>query len=100
MTKDQIIARGREASAVLENEAFKSAMSALKSSVLTEWKKCPIRDQQGQVLLLQLAKLTDKFEAMLTGMVETGQYELKKLELDSVRDEPAARRFMRKVLPG
>lgn len=97
MTKDQIIARGREAAAVLENGAFKSAMSVLKSSVQSEWKKCPIRDREGQVLLLQLAKLTDKFEAMLVGMVETGQYELKKLEIDSARDEPAARRFMRKV---
>ena len=100
MNKQQTITRGREASAVLHNEAFKRAMATLKSAVMTQWKECPVRDREGQVLLLQLAKLTDKFESILTGMVETGKYELRQLELDSVRDEPAARRFMRKVLRG
>lgn len=100
MNKQQTVTRGREANDVLDNEAFKAAMASLKAAVLTQWKDCPVRDREGQVLLLQLAKMTDKFESILVGMIETGNYAQRQIEMDSMRDEPATRRFMRKVLPG
>ena len=90
--------RGKEAQAVLDNEAFKAAMGCLKSSVQEQWKTCPIRDREGQVLLLQLAKLTDKFEGLLVGMVQSGHFAQRRIELDSLRDEPKARQFMRRVI--
>lgn len=97
MNEKHDVLRGREASAVLENEAFKAAMAGLKSVVMEQWKQCPVRDREGQVLLLQLAKLTDKFESILVGMVENGKLAQNKLELNELRDENAARRWVRKV---
>ena len=97
MSEKEVL-RGREAQAVLDNEAFKQAMDSLKTSVLEQWKAAPIRDKEGQVLLLQLAKLTDKFEGLLVGMVKNGEFAQRKIDLDRLRDEPKARTFMRRVI--
>ena len=97
MTDHKEVLRGKEAQAVLDNEAFKAAMASLKASVQAQWKECPIRDREGQVLLLQLAKLTDKFEAILGGMIQSGQFAQRKIDIDSERDEPKTRQVMRKV---
>jgi len=92
------VLRGREAQAVLDNEAFKLAMSSIKNSVQEQWKSCPVRDREGQVLLLQLAKLADKFESTLIGMVQNGNFAQRRIDLDKLRDEPPARQFMRRVI--
>ena len=97
MNEKHDVLRGREASAVLENEAFRAAMSGLKSEVMSNWKQCPIRDREGQVLLLQLAKLTDKFESILVGMVENGKLAQSKIDLNDIRDENRTRKWVRKV---
>jgi hypothetical protein len=97
MNEKHAVLRGREASEVLENEAFKTAMNSLKTVVLDQWKQCPVRDREGQVLLLQLAKLTDKFEGILVGMVENGKLAQNRIDLDAIRDESASRRWVRKV---
>lgn len=89
--------RGIDAKAVLDNVAFKEAMELLKSSVIDQWKACPIRDREGQLLLLQLARLADKFEGLLVGTVERGKLAQRKIELDELRDESQARRFFRRV---
>lgn len=88
--------RGEDAARVLESRAFKEAMEALKSQIVTDWSNCPVRDVEGQRLFLQLHKLSRKFEALLTGMVETGK--LARLELDAERDESAARKLFRRVI--
>ena len=98
MTDQQIAQRGLEASQVLENEAYKDAMASLRAQVVEQWKSCPIRDKEGQILLLQLAKLTDKFDGILRGMVEGGKYAQRKIELDDIRNESGARKLMRRVL--
>lgn len=100
MSEQLEILRGKEASMILESEAFRIAMSTMKNSVLEQWKACPVRDREGQLLLLQLAKLTDKFEAILVGLVDTGKFAERKIELDSLRDESPTRRFIRKVSNG
>lgn len=92
--------RGKEAAAVLENEAFKAAMQGLKDAVIQNWRECPVRDREGALLLLQLAKLTDKFEGLLVGMVENGKMAQHRIDLDSERDESQVRRFYRKVSNG
>lgn len=97
MTDHKEVLRGKEAQAVLDNEAFKAAMTILKESVQAQWKECPIRDREGQVLLLQLAKLTDKFESILGGMIQSGQFAQRKIDIDSERDEPKARQALRRV---
>ena len=98
MTNQQQAQRGLEASQVLDNPAYRAAMDALRAEVIEAWKKCPVRDKEGQVLLLQLAKLTDKFEGVLSGMVEGGKFASRQLELDELRNESAGRKLMRRVL--
>ena len=54
MSDHKDVLRAREAQAVLDNAAFQAAMASLKTSVQQQWRECPIRDVQGQVLLLQV----------------------------------------------
>ena len=100
MTENQIAQRGIEAARLLESEVYQDAMGSLKKQVIESWKDCPVRDREGQLLLLQLAKLTDKFESILTGMIESGKYSQHKLNVDEVRNESAVKRFARKVVNG
>jgi len=88
--------RGDDAARVLESPAFQAAMALLKAEIVSEWSKCPVRDAEGQKLLLQLHKLANKFEGLLTGMVETGK--LAQLNLDAERDESVARKLFRRVI--
>jgi hypothetical protein len=91
------VEHARKAAEVLDNEAFKTAMNDLREAITGEWKACPIRDREGQMLLLQMAKMVDKFEGLLVGRIEAGKMAGKKLQLDNIRNESAPRRFMRKV---
>ena len=97
MNEQTTAQRGIEAQQVLENEAFKDAMRMIKEEIFQAWKDCPVRDAEGQVLLLQLAKLADKFESKFVGMVEGGKLASRKLELNDLRNESAPRRFLRNV---
>lgn len=98
MTEHQLLQRGIDANQVLNNEAFKDAFTVLRIAVVEEWKKCPVRDQEGALLLLQLAKLTDKFESILVGMVESGKMAQHQIDLRELRNESKARNFMRRVV--
>lgn len=98
MTEQQISNRGLDASQVLGNPAYQEAMKALRESVVAKWKEVSLRDSEGQRLTLQMMKLADTFEGLLSGFVEAGKYANHKLELDKLRDESTARRIMRRVL--
>lgn len=98
MSLQQQHQRGIEAAQVIENVAFQEAMKALKNEVMEQWKACPVRDREGQLLLLQLAKLTDKFEGILLGLIESGKFAQRKLIDDNLRDENAAKRFARRII--
>ncbi len=89
--------RGIEAQQVLDNEAFKEAMASLKEQVYEQWKNCPVRDREGQLLLLQLAKLAEKFEGMFIGAVQSGKMAQRKIDLDELRNESKTRKFLRKI---
>jgi len=98
MSKEQkTLQLGIDATQVLDNEAFKQAMTQLKEAVVWQWKECPVRDREGQMLLLQLAKLSDKFEAILVGMVENGKLAKHRIDLDNLRDESKVRGLLRKI---
>jgi len=98
MTDNDTANRGREAADVLENPAFKAGIEAMRNEVIQQWKSCPIRDAEGQLLLLQLAKLTDKFESMLAGYVQGGKLAQEKININALRNESATRKLMRRVL--
>lgn len=97
MTNHQIVQKGLEASQVLDNPAFNEAMTTLKEEIVRQWKDCPVRDKEGQLLLLQLAKLADKFDGILRGMLESGKLAQHQIDLDSVRNESTLRRMIRKA---
>ncbi len=92
------VQRAADARQVLDNAAFQHAMTTLRAQIVTQWKDCPIRDQEGQRLLLQLAKLTDKFEALLIGAIENGKLAQSRIDIDAERNEHPARKLMRRVL--
>jgi len=98
MTDNDTANQGREAADVLENPAFKAGIQAMRNEVIQQWKSCPIRDAEGQLLLLQLAKLTDKFESMLAGYVQGGKLAQEKININALRNESATRKMMRRVL--
>jgi hypothetical protein len=98
MTEQQISNRGLEASQVLGNPAYVEAMQMLRQSIVAKWKECSLRDPEGQLLTLQMMKLADTFEALLSGMVEAGKYAQHQIDLDEARNESTARKFMRRVL--
>lgn len=98
MTDQQISNRGLEASQVLASSAYVDAMAMLRESIIAKWKECSLRDPEGQVLTLQMMKLADTFEGLLAGMIEAGKLAHHQIELDSLRNESAARKIMRRVL--
>ncbi len=88
---------GRNAADVLENEAYRKAMDSIQSQIVAQWKECPIRDLEGQRLLLQLAKVAEKFEATLAGYIQAGKLAQHRIDLDAQRNENAAARAARTV---
>ena len=94
----QIVQRGDEARQVLTNAAYITAMEAMKEQIVEQWRDCPIRDTEGQKLLLQLAKLAVKFEGLLAGYVEAGKLAHSKIDLDEERNESGARKLVRRIL--
>lgn len=97
MNNQQLAMRGIEAAQVLDNAAYQEAMASLKEAIVQQWKDSPVRDKEGQLILLQLAKLADKFDGILRGMVENGKLAQSKIDIDDVRNESSIRRMMRKV---
>jgi hypothetical protein len=96
MTDHQEVNVGRNAADVLENQAYQEAMQQLRDEVIREWKLCPIRDREGALLLLQLAKLADKFEGILKGLIERGKLAQHAIELSELRDESKLKKVARK----
>jgi hypothetical protein len=94
----QVSMRGEDAQRVLENPAYQHALDSLRADVIAAWKACPIRDGDGQRLYLQLAKMVDKFDAILRDYVEAGRYVDMKKVVDDSRNEGGVRRALRKVI--
>jgi len=101
MTQDQLQSdadMGVYAQQVLDNPAFKAALDRMRAQVVADWKGCPIRDREGQMLFLQAAKLTDAVAATLVGMIEQGKLASAHIDVDPARAErmePAPRRMRR-----
>jgi len=98
MTPQQTQQRGIEAQRVLDSPVFHDAMTMLDAQIVQQWKACPVTDRDGQMLLLQLAKVKAKFEAVLVGLIETGKFATHQINLDAERNESKARQFVRRVL--
>lgn len=97
MTDSQAVNLAIDASSVLDNPAYTEAMERLRAQVVEEWKACPIRDREGQLLYLQIAKLADKFEGMLRGYIEGGKLAQHRIDIDAARSDSTVRRWVRRV---
>ncbi len=98
MTNDQQVTRAIDALQVIENPAYKAAMEAMKAEIVAAWKDCPVRDREGQLLFLQLAKLSDKFSGILQGFIEGGKMAQHKIDIDSARNENVIRKWARRAV--
>lgn len=96
-TDSDLIRVGRGAAEVLENEAYRKAMDLMKARIHEQWKESPIRDREGQFVLLQLAKMADMFEGLMAGFVQGGKLAQHRIDLDSLRDENAMQRAARTI---
>ena len=92
------VLRGKEAQMVLDNEAFKSAFALLKAAIDEKRASVSVRDPQGLVIAALWERIHKDFEAILIGMVKNGEFSQRRIDMDKLRDEPHARRFIRKVL--
>lgn len=99
-SESMLAIRGQEAERILSSEVYKDAMKSVRERVVEQWKACPVRDKEGQTILLQLAKVTDLFEGVLSGTIEAGKMAEMRLEINKIRDESAPKRFMRRVVNG
>jgi len=97
MTDQQAVTASHDARQVLDNPVYQEAMGLLKTDVIQTWKNCPVRDSEGQLLLLQLIKLADKFEGILNGYIENGKLAQRKLDLDKIRSESKPKQLLRRV---
>lgn len=86
---------GRNATEVLGNEAYQKAMASLKAQIVEQWKECPVRDVEGQRLLLQLAKLAEKFDGILAGYVQGARLAQHRIDLNNERNESMGAKVMR-----
>jgi hypothetical protein len=77
--------------------AFKDAFTRLNDAVLDQLDACPIRDNEGRLLLTQLRKLSFMYEGILRGMVENGKLAKSRIDIDAIRSESKARGAVRKV---
>jgi predicted transcriptional regulator len=96
MTDRQDVQAGRNASEVLDNPAYKEAMQLLRDAVVQQWLTHPVQDKEGALLLLQYAKVTERFEAILSGLVEKGKLAQHRIEIDALRDESKLKQAARK----
>jgi hypothetical protein len=65
--------RAEQAARLLDNPLLADALRVIRDEVVRAWVECPQRDNEGKEALWQLAKTTDKFEALLKGYIETGK---------------------------
>lgn len=98
MSERQQIQTGEEAQRVLDSGAYQDAMKALRNQIVEQWKACPVRDAEGQLLLLQLAKMADKFEGILYGYVSAGHFAERKIDLDVLRNEGNFTKLRRRMV--
>lgn len=99
MTLQQTVTLSNDAIAVLENEAYKQAISRMHAEIVKQWENCPVRDKEGQTLILQMKKVAKLFEENLHGIIRAGDFAQHKIDLESARVKPRGRvgQYLRQV---
>lgn len=99
MMPQATIALGSDAQLVLESDAYKKALDRMHAEIVKQWENCPIRDKEGQTLILQMKKVAKLFEENLYSMVRAGDFAQHKLDLEAARAIPRGRlgQYLRQV---
>ena len=97
MTPHQTQQRGIAAQRIIDSPVFKEALTMLDAQIVAQWRATAVTDKEGAMLLLQLAKLKNKFESIFVGLIETGKFAEHQINLNSERNEGKARQFMRRL---
>lgn len=87
MTPQQTVTIANQATEVLDNEAFKLAIERMHTSIIQQWENCPVRDKEGQTLILQMKKVAKLFETNLYDMVRAGKDAQNKIDLSKIREK-------------
>lgn len=91
MTLQQNVTLGNDALAVLENDAYKQAISRMHTDIIKQWESCAVRDKEGQTLILQMKKVAKLFEDNLHAMIRGGDFAQHKLDIEAAREKPRGR---------
>lgn len=97
MNEHQTASLGQEATVLLESPAYTEVIKRLREDVRQQWMEAPVRDQEGQRLLLITAKLVEKLDGHIRGMVEAGKLAQSRIEINDLRDESGIRRAVRRI---
>jgi hypothetical protein len=99
MTEQEKLTLGADASLILENEAFKVAMSRMHIEIVKQWESCAVRDKEGQTLILQMKKVAALFESNIYGLIRAGKDAQHKIDLELARERPRGRvgQYLRKI---
>ena len=99
MNPKATIALGNDAQVLLENDAYKKAMDRMHAEIVKQWEGCPMRDTEGQTLILQMKKVAKLFEENLCSMIRAGDFAQYKIDLEAARATPRGRvgQYLRQV---
>lgn len=65
--------RGARANAVLQNDVYRDAYSAVRQAIFDKWEACPVRDAEGQHELKIMLKLLRDVDRYMTEAVNSGK---------------------------
>jgi len=99
MTLQQNVTLGNDALAVLENEAFKTALARMHSRIDAQLKSASLREMEDVKLLIQLARCADIFEENLYSIIRGAKDAQHKIDLEAAREKPRGRvgQYLRKI---
>lgn len=94
MDKNETISLGDSAVRVLDEPAFKEALSRVESALIQAFKDNPVRDIEGLQLCRQALAIFYMIESRLKGAVEAGRME--KFKLEELRKDSKISQLTRK----
>jgi|DEB3_MinimDraft_2_1074329.scaffolds.fasta_scaffold63613_1 hypothetical protein len=99
MSEKTEVLMARQASAVLENEAFKEALLRFDKEFTAALLKVPDQKKYDDDLrrAQMMLKMSVMFKSILIGMVESAKVDQKRIDIRDLRDETPARQLLRRV---
>lgn len=84
---------GAVARGLMENEAYRNAVSEVRSAILRQWEAAPLRDKEGHHELKLMLKLLNDLEANIKQAADTGK--LAEMQIAQEKEKKSA---MKRIL--